>query len=338
MDPKMDPNTSSVYDHDTKIVFANRSIVAVATLFIGVVFIIGLIIWWFFGAPTGFSGHKKVVQQDGQTVVINTQEPGNRYEEDTGRSAVYDFFYNVFGGARDGLRENPLAIDNLDEGGGASIGQDLAYLELVARATAAKMQSMDDGYRRSLFDVVGSNVIGAEGEEAGEIHDILIDKKTGQAHALILDKDGLSRTRDLTALKFNKVDVQNPGGSALLNVTDGFVEGKDSFTYDENDKKSYISLRHLRAGQIIDYNGNVAGQVDAIIYENAEAQRIFFELKPRLVPQGKPAIFGLAYEDARIVTRPDGYDVILDKEQTELLAETLFAQDSQENSQEKLAE
>ncbi len=85
-----------------------------------------------------------------------------------------------------------------------------------------------------------------------------------------------------------------------------------------------VSLRHLRDGQVLDYQGKVAGEVEAIIYQNAEAQDIYFKLKPRLVGESQAKLYGLPLEAFDLTTNRDGYDIKLSKEQTASLAEVLY--------------
>lgn len=124
---------------------------------------------------------------------------------------------------------------------------------------------------------------------------------------------------------------QQSGGDVQSKFTEDKLEEKleekPEFYYNNNyDNERYFSLRHLRGGQVLDFEGNVAGQIDTVIYENAEAQNIYFSLKPVLNPLNSPVRFGIPYQAVDVIENPDGYDIQLSKKQTINLAEKLYSQ------------
>ena len=258
--------------------------------------------------------------------------PGNRYEEGSGRGAVYDFFYKMFGGIDDGLEDSSHNLKRVDHIDDLNINNDeidygpspeLAVEKYAERQAARVAVSQGDEYRHSVLDVVGSEVFSRRGEMAGNIHDILVHKETGKARAIVVNEDDSRYERDLTALSFKRVQRQQDDGDVLVTVTEEKIEDAPDFTYSSLEDTNYISLRHLRDGQLLDYEGKVAGQIDAVIYQNAEAQNIFFTLRPVLAQHGISK-FQMSFEDINIIESPDGLDIKLTKEQTEKLAETMF--------------
>lgn len=301
---KFTPRNSPIWSDETNQPFARRTTSAFIGLAIAVISV-GLFSWWFFLTPSSDNSAAGIRDQN---IKRAQQMPGNKYAPGSGRSSVYNFFYNMFDGAEDGLDKRSLstieAMQTLDR-----------HAEILA--------NIDDNYRHSVHDVVGSDVIGKNGENAGIVYDIVIKKETGEARAVIVDQDGAYYQRNLISLRFKKILKQQPDGDVHATVTEDTLEDKTQFEYSKIPEQ-LISLRHLHDGQVLDYEGNVAGQVDAIIYQNAEAQRIYFQLAPSASPDGKVITFGIPYEAAEIVINPDGYDIQLSKEQTISLAKSLF--------------
>jgi sporulation protein YlmC with PRC-barrel domain len=319
----MDPNTANVWGHDTHQPYARRSISAILGFVIALVTIGAFAGWYFFLPAT----NEETVSTNHYEANASVQMPGNNYEHGTGRSAVYNFFYKVFGGIESGLEDNPHNLNNVDHLDHFNLdgGKDSAVEAMLQiNRYYDRFENIDDGYRYSIYDVVGSDVIGRTGKKAGEVHDVLINKETGEARAVIVDQNADTYYhQDLARLNFKNIYTQQPDGDVRATITENAFEDKKEFVYMNMDER-FISLRHLRSGQILDFEGNVAGEVDAIIYRNAEAQRIFFAVKPSLSSTGSSQLFGIPYESANVVENPDGYDIQLTKAQTKSLAESLY--------------
>lgn len=332
-DPRTDPEKAneSVQDHHTHYAWRTVSTVFV---FVFALLVVGAFVGWYFYAPE--IEERNAIAVDSEQVVDEPelpQAPGNEYAESTGRSRVYNFFYRMFGGIEDGLEENPHNLQNIEHidqlnidvddhfSGGAEgiLAVNQYFYRLEQRA-----ENVDDNYRHSAFDVVGSKVVGIKGDKAGEVHDILIEKETGKALSVIIDEDGQAYERDLALLRFKRVDVQQPDGDIRMTITEDTLEDKSAFNYGKIDAAKFISLRALRNGQIIDVDGNIVGQIDAVIYQNAEAQQVYFELRPAIAAQTSEDIYGLPYNAINVVKSADGYDIKLSKKQTEALATTVF--------------
>lgn len=303
-----------IFDHDVDMPYAGRSIKAVFWL-IFFVFVIGGFVAWYFLDPS---------QNEQSTTENNIYSARINAEVKSDNTALHRIFEEMFSGIGDGLDASVVNIDS-DPGLNTAI-----QTQLYIRKRAEALSAAETGYRHSLFNVIGAQVEGRADQKAGTVFDILVDRETGEAQALIIDEDGLEQTEDLKDIKFQKVFIQTPDGHTKLNIPEQQVEQKDPFRYAQNNSDQTISLRRLRAGQVLDFEGNVAGQIDAVIYGNAEAQRLVIDLRPVLARAGAPASFYISFDQARFEENPDGLDIKLTETQTRALAKELF-KNSQNN-------
>lgn len=332
-DPRMDPNTASVVDHDLNQSFTQRSLRAIAGIAIALFCLGGIVSWFFMGdhsVDDNTTNNDVIVTGE---AVTPDQSPGNEYAEGSGRSATYDFFYAMFGGIEEGLEDNPHNLKNVEhidqmnfDAGAVMGGQSSPSLALknatAAKATKAQVRSKT-AYRHSMHDVVGSRVIDKNGKNAGKIYDVMVNKETGAGKAIIIQEDESYYERDLKAVGFKTVNKKQEDGDTFLTIAEDTLEKKQKFEYTEGMKEKYVSLRRLRDGELIDFEGNVAGNIEAVIYQNAEAQNIYFSLRPGLTGKNTPD-FSLPFKDVKIVESPDGLDIQLNEEQTKALAKMLF--------------
>ena len=269
-----------------------------------------------------------------QTLAVQNQEmPGNDYEDGTGRSAIYNFFYKIFGGIEEGLEDSPHNLNNVEHLDDRNLNAGTNTLLPVKSEQASAQQAYQARsqatvtYKNSLSNIVGSDVFGNKGEVAGEVFDIIVHKKTGQAQAIIINDDS-TNARSLSAVGFKQVLKQNEEGDVTLTVSEDIVKKEPAFDYSSLENTNYVSLRNLQDGQLLDYEGKVAGQIDGIIYENAEVQNIYFTLRPILVQNNaqNASTFQLPFKEINIIKNNDGYDIKLDKEQTQALAKSLFTE------------
>lgn len=351
-DPRINPNTANIWEDDVYEPYARRTLKAVM-LFVLLLIAGGVFIGWYFFTPeekTIPDDQVVIARVENENVVIEPKEnefsleaelndpqmPGNSYPEETGRSLVYDFFYKMFGGIKHGAEDNPHNLNNveqlddfnMDKGAKGNVAVALAidkYAEENATATQKEEETAPKIIpRHSLYDAINSKVYDEDGALSGSLYDILVNKETGQAQAVIVREDETRYGRDLKAIGFERVMKQKTDGDVTLNVTERQVEGAPEFEYETIKRENYVSLRNLQDGQILDYQGEVAGEIDAVIYENAEAGNIYFTLRKALTPNGAPSTFSIPFSEVKIVENPDGYDIQLNKEQTEALAATLF--------------
>jgi sporulation protein YlmC with PRC-barrel domain len=332
-DPRMDPNTANVIDHDLNQSFTQRSLRAIAGIAIALFCLGGIVSWFFMGDHTVDDNIDNTDVTVSQQMDTSNQAPGNEYAEGSGRSATYDFFYAMFGGIEEGLEDNPHNLKNVehidqmnfdaDEVMSGTTSPSLALKDATAaKATNAQVRSKTI-YRHSMHDVVGSRVIDKNGKNAGEIYDVMVNKETGAGKAIIIQEDESYYERDLKAIGFKAVDKKQKDGDTFLTITEDALEKKQEFEYTEGMKEKYVSLRRLSDGELIDFEGNVAGNIEAVIYQNAEAQNIYFSLRPGLTGKNTPD-FSLPFEEVKIIESPDGLDIQLNEEQTKALAKMLF--------------
>lgn len=203
---------------------------------------------------------------------------------------------------------------------GMAAGEATKILEKNAKILA----NMSQGQRYSVASVIGQKVQDSDRMDVGTIDDIIISKETGDAQAIVVNSEGQGYANSLKELRFDDVRKQTPSGAVYLNVTNDEFTSNPEFSYEEQPEQ-YISLRDLHDGQVLDVDGNVAGEVRTVLYSNAEAQKIYFELKPSLSPTQQPMEFGIPFESVDVIKNEDGYDIKLSKAQTEALAERLFA-------------
>ena len=321
-------------DNDTAQSFVSQSVGKILG-FVMTLFLVGAFVGWYFFLPSEKDDGERqtnIEAQQREPHLPDEQMSGNRYEEGSGRSEVYKFFYKVFGGIDDGLEDNPHNLSNVErlddlniDNGFVSDGLSATQVlrKIAERRTAQSEALKQDDYRHSVLDVVGSEVYDRKGDKAGKIHDILVNKNTGKAKIIVMNDDESRYERDLTAMHFKRVLKQQTDGDVMMTITEEKIEDKPDFLYSSMGDTNFISLRALRNGQLLDFEGKVAGQVDAVIYENAEAQNIYFTLRPVLA-QRIPTKFFLPFEETKIIKSDNGYDIKLTKKQTIELAERLL--------------
>ncbi|MBL4804071.1 MAG: hypothetical protein JKY71_04335 [Alphaproteobacteria bacterium] len=341
-DPRIDPTTANVIDHDVHQTFTQRSLRAIAGIAIALFFMGGIVSWFFMGDRT-VDDEEAVPNAPISEAADVEQAPGNEYAEGSGRGAMYDFFYTMFGGIEQGLEENPHNLDNVDHidqfniNAGDVMGTPDTKLALedAAAQAATKLnaqygQTLNTEHAHSIQNIVGSRVKDKDGQETGKIFDILVNKETGAAKAIVVQDDKSYYQRDLKAVGFNAVDRKQDNGDTVLTVTENTFEKAKEFEYTDKVNETFVSLLRLQDGELIDFEGKVAGSIDTVIYENAEAQDIFFTLRPALSAQGAKQ-FKLPFDKAEIVETPDGLDVQLTEKQTRALASMLFTKNTTQN-------
>lgn len=190
-----------------------------------------------------------------------------------------------------------------------------------------RIKNQNDGYINSFANIIGKDVLDVDQNKVGEIHDIIVYKSTGKSVNLIVNKDGNAAVRELKAVSFKDILTQSENGETQLTLNSGaFSEDKD-FDYADMDFNKYLSLKYLLEGQVLDDKNEVAGKIEAVIYENAEVKNICFLLKPKLInnaENSEESRFSLPFKYSNITKNVDGYDLKLNNKQTVALAENLF--------------
>jgi sporulation protein YlmC with PRC-barrel domain len=180
------------------------------------------------------------------------------------------------------------------------------------------------GYRHSAYDVIGGSVYDSQDNYAGEIHDIIIEKQTGNAIAVVADQDDNLYENDLKAITINNVRAENNFGDIHMTVSENALESRQAFNYGNFDENRFISLKRLQNGKVLDFENKEAGMINAIVYKNKEAQRIYFTLDPGLTPEGEAILLSIPYDAINIVESNGQYNIVLSRKQTEALADIIY--------------
>jgi len=90
----------------------------------------------------------------------------------------------------------------------------------------------------SAEEMLGRDVIGSDGEELGEVEDVIIDPTSGQARQLVISSGGfLGIGEKQIAVDFTQAKVQRGDGGTpiikLQNVTQADVESMPEFQYSD---------------------------------------------------------------------------------------------------------
>lgn len=344
-DPRMNPETANIVQHSSEQPFAERSVRTVFGLVIAL-FLVGAFFGWFFfgGSPENVDAPREEQSAQMQANPYSLPEgqeqvPENAYEEGSGRSGVYNFFYQMFGGIDDGLEDHPLNLENLSHVDDLNIDTNRLFHkdEAPALATGPGSSSETRQLEREsqtkgnhfVNDVIGSDVFDSKGLNAGTVFDIIVNKQTGDGRAIIVSNDEERRyERSLSAISFKRVARQQEDGDTMVTVTEEIIEASPDFSYSSLNDNNFISLRLLNDGEVLDFEGNVAGDIETVIYDQDQVQSIFFKVLSQFVKTDMD-MFQIAFKDADLVRGDEGYDIRLSKEQTFKLAEMLSSSEGQ---------
>jgi sporulation protein YlmC with PRC-barrel domain len=192
-----------------------------------------------------------------------------------------------------------------------------------------RYSNANDGYYDSVRDALDKNVFDDKNNVVGTVHDIIVNRRTGEATVLVVnDKDKTMQESSLAALNFRHVMKQEANGAVTLTIADTQLAARPGFDYEDlKTNPDYVSLRNLDNAQVVDDQGKPAGQIATVIYENAKAQDIYFTLQPDLARAAPPnkRLFTIPFRDANIVSGPGGYILKLSTTQTRALADSLMA-------------
>lgn len=324
-------NDPVVISHDNDIPYAERSIHAVVWLGAALLLIGGFAGWFFLSAHAQDAPEN--IAQANEFPAGNEQVQAQSQEGDSMVENIIDEMFSTnietdAGGPNSGIVSNSPSVDSAIE----------AHLDLQRQAQA--LTRTDDGYRNSFFDVLGADVQDKNGETMGQLYDILVNSKSGEAQTLIISNGDNTSALDLKSIDFANVFTQNAQGMTKLNFDESAISDSNAFDYTAERGDETISLRRLKSGQFLDVDGMVAGQIDAIIYGNGEAQGVVLNLRRGLESESVDNFF-LNMSEANIVENPDGLDVQLSEEQTRAIAERVFDEsnnlEAQQSTQNKIS-
>lgn len=92
---------------------------------------------------------------------------------------------------------------------------------------------------------------------------------------------------------------------------------------EQNTTESDVNLNYFN-GKILDFEGNIAGDISAIKVKNGEVEGYSFVLKDQLNPSGKNSEYTIQKDKVNIFQKDDVFFIQLNKEQTQALAAALF--------------
>ena len=300
-----DKSNPPVLEDDHYQPYAKRTVGTIFSFAIILAAVFGFILW---SAGDGEGDNQRSVASASNAQTGSDTTDRERNEDDGLLESGVDLVKDTIGSVT-GEKPNGMAAGEADK---------------VLEKNAKILANMNEGQRYAVANVIGQKVQDSDRQDVGTIEDIIINKETGDAQAIVVDSEGQGYTNNLKELGFEDVRKQTPSGAVYLNVTNEEFTTNPEFSY-EKQPEQYISIRDLHDGQVLDVDGNVAGEVRTVLYRNAEAQKIYFELKPSLSPTQQPMEFGIPFESVDVVKNDDGYDIKLSKAQTEALAERLFA-------------
>lgn len=320
---KTNPQNAELWSQDTNVPYGRRSVSSIATTFIAIALFLGFLYWMFLmpdDTATNANNNASMNAENNQTVAMAQQ--------DDGKNMIERFFESIFSGAQEGLEtpERHNAFNGADTDNTASAVASGAPLEQMVKLEQnfERYEDVKDPFEHSINDVIGKSVIGQYGDTAGEIHDVIVDRQTGEASAIIVNEESIYYERDLISLNFDDIVAKEANGPTLSSLSDNQIESKEIFSYEGLDKDRFISLKLLKEGQLLDFEGNIVGSVSTVIYRNAEAQNIYFLLAPKMVDDGQDRLYKIAFDEAQIVENKDGLDLKLTSEQTLRLAEQIY--------------
>ncbi len=181
-------------------------------------------------------------------------------------------------------------------------------------------------YQDSFYSFLDSDINDPNGQKIGYLHDVIIDKNTGEAKAIIVDEEDAFFGTNLEVLTFQDIAYQESDGDVRTSITENNIEQRDSFNYADITDNDFISLKNLRNGQVLDDKGKYVGEIDALIYRNAEINNIYFTIRTELTNTANPVVIKYPFEQLNIIKNIDGYDVQLTTEETRDLAAMLLSE------------
>lgn len=314
-----------IFEHDTEVTFGKRSVKAIF-LTILVIFFIG-VLGTFLMMQDRVKEEAEAIVQQAQTAPASgqVQRSGinqNGQAEDGFFASLYDEWIADSAAPFAG-EEKPFenAYGMKDNSQGFVDGAVQYKLDMLGQQQ--KLAQASRGYDESLFEIIGAEVEDSQGKRTGDIYDIIVERHTGEAQALIINDEETRTQHDLHNLDFENISAQSESGHVRLELKEEQVENKPLFDYQNDLNSQYISLRRLRAGQVQDDRGVLVGQIDAVRYQNAQAQGVIIDLKPALDDSKRH--FYIPFSEVNINESEGGLDIKLTTEQTRALADMLFA-------------
>lgn len=176
-------------------------------------------------------------------------------------------------------------------------------------------------YPNSLPDTVGNHVFGKDGDVAGRVYDVVVDKESGDLEEIVVGEQDAGKELELSSLPADDVAFVNPEGDVRMSIDDEELE-EDAAPASE--EQGELSLRTLRDANVYDHEGRLTGRVSEVTYKDNEAKRIYFDISKELVVDGVPSTFSIPYEEAVVSTDGDEANLYLTQAQTVKIADAIL--------------
>lgn len=326
-----------IYDHRTKTSYGRRTFNWIVGPIIAILLVGAFVIWYFF----------PIANTDAPSNDQSTSELPMEAEQsgDMGQSAMHSFFYEIFSGIDKGLEDNSMnksldyhnaRLNNSEPSSNAQ--QVIAIRERLkeqARSFSIQGEEKDGSsvFNKAnhpeypIIDLIGSDVYSSQKALIGKLHDILIDKDSGLARSIIIENDGKAQRHfDASKISYQNIFGIESDGDIILKISENRVEDKPNYTYEQIDRENIVSLRLLKNAEIYDYTGAQAGQVEALFYDDASLEKIYFTLKSKFYDASSKnkAPIKIFFSDIKLKVNDGMMSIQLSKEQTETLADFLF--------------
>jgi len=180
-------------------------------------------------------------------------------------------------------------------------------------------------YPNSLPDTVGNYVFAKNGEIAGRVYYVVVDKQSGDLEKLVVGEQITDDKLELLSLPAGDVAFVNSQGNVRMSIDEETLEEKGEPIIEE---QSELSLRTLREANVYDHEGRLTGRVSEVTYRNEEAQRIYFSLVNDTRVEGAPSTFSIPYDDAMIETKDKNLHIYLKPAQTAAIADEIISETS----------
>ncbi len=321
-----DTSDASIIAQDTNQPFAQRSI----SFFFSII-AFGLIIFFAAGFYHWYTyDEKENVQTEQEIELTSGGEVPLPLEADRREEGFFESFFDKVG------RSMQLTLNTQSSTVNASSAQDgvaatpmvnvskFVDKEPVKTQETEKKANIEKHLNFTLADIVGKDVTDRDGREAGFLHDVVINKTSGEGMAIIIQEDKYFNA-DLSLLEISEVETDDNASKVQTHITQESVQNREEFFYDMLDGGEYISLKQLENAKVIDFEGNVTGEVATVIYKDSEVQSLYFTLSPKFEKFDDKMAHALPYDAVNIVEGKNRYEIRLSKEQTEEIAKSLFA-------------
>lgn len=206
----------------------------------------------------------------------------------------------------------------------AMLTMEIQEKQAEAITEAAETAGSPKSISGSIYDYIGNEVQDSDKSALGIVHDVIIDRETGEGIAILVDTNNNYYGSPLRALSYEEVVSENAEEGVEILTSEDVVENRSAFDYQNLNGDKYVSLLFLQKGKIVDFENREVGAIEGVTYRESKAQDIYIRLDETMVPAGKKHVFELPFSKAQTLESANGYDVKLTKDQTRKLAAYLY--------------